>query len=887
MAHNSPMWRRYLTLIRRDIRRDLKDEVEFHIEERARELIAGGLPEAAAQSEARRLFGDANPILAECEKIDRRFEKRRMTLGYLSDLTADVRYAFRQFRRQPKFWGVIVLTLVVGISASTAVFAIVDGVLLQPLPYRDPDRLVHVMDRAWKGIYYHLSERTETLDLGAYNGGPEVTLSTPDGPIRVSAATVSPDLFDTLGVAPALGRTFTPEESRPSSLSVSGSDTWRTYGVVVLSYGMWQSYFAGDPDTLGTSVTISGTPHTVIGIMPAGFEFPSRETTFWLPMSIEPSDNSTMWGANAWSIIGRLHSGISQDSARAEIHALIPTLSDQLPFYLELPEDAASGVPVRPLHDWIVGDVRGELLILLAAIGAVFLILCVNIANLLLARGLGRFRELSTRAMLGAGRGRLIRQLLVENIAVSIIAGFAGALVAYALVQSVVAFLPADLPRIDEIGVDFRVLGLALTLAVVAGLVFGLLPALRVTDTGTALSSRATRGIQAGPHEGRISNILVSLEFSLALALVVSAALMVQSLWNLSRVEPGFHADGLISARIAPPSAPDELNSDLLDRLRSAPGVTSVAIGTSIPFGNDGFTLGFGIERRVESNDNPTIADAGVAVTSDYHSTLGIPLIDGRTFANTDRSDSAPVVLVSESLARTYWGDTNPVGSRIRLPEQDPPWRTVIGIVGDAKWSDLSGSDPRVLYLPLPQHNGFTDLRRVVIRTDADPSVIAGSLRAIVGSLDPDTAVSDIRTSGSRIAESTARPRFIAYLLAGFAALALFLAGVGIYGVLTYAMNRRIPEIGVRLALGATNRDVFALLFRHGAKLTLIGVALGIPIAVIATRLLAGLLFGVEPADARILAIVIATILVIGLAVSYLPARRAGRIAPMIALRHD
>lgn len=886
MTGKTPMWRRYLTLVRRDIRRDVREEVQFHIDERARELMDDGWPEAAARAEACRVFGDSDLVVEECRRIGARLEKRKKLFGYLADFSADIRFSLRQFKRQPKFWSVIVITLVVGISACTAVFTIVDGVLLKPLPYRNPDRLVHVMSGAWKGIYYHLSQRSETLDLGAYNAGPEITLSTSDGPVRVAAATVSPEVFQILGVPPAFGRTFWEDESRPGGPSVTGSDSWRTYGVVVLSNRFWQAYLDGDPEVLGRSITIAGMPHTIIGIMPPGFTFPSRETALWLPMSIEPSNNFNMWGANAWSIVGHLRPEASLTAARREIHALIPAIGQLFPPYLSLPENYIAAIPVSPLSEQIVGGVRPELMILLAAIGTVFLILCVNVANLLLARGVGRYRELRTRATLGARRGRLIRQLLVENITASVVAGIAGALLAFALVRILVAFLPADLPRVDEVRVDSRVLLFALGLSITAGLVFGLLPAFRAARSN-ATTMRVTGSLGASLGESRISGLLVSLEFALALALVVSASLLVQSLWNLSHVDPGFRPDRLVSARIAPPSSPDVLNEDLLARLSSTSGVVSTAIGTSVPFGNDAFTLGFGIEGHDGSDSNPTIADGAVAITPGYLTTVGIPLVEGRAFDDSDRADTMPVALVSQSLARAYWGDTNPIGSRIRLPEQNPVWRTVVGVVGNVKWSDLSGADPRLLFLPLSQHDAFSSLRRVVVRTDADPALIAANLRAVVRSLDADTPVSDIQTSSMRIAGSIAQPRFAAYLLAGFAVLALFLAAIGIFGVLSYAMNRRIPEIGMRVALGATDRDVFALLFRHGLKLTLVGIGIGIPLALATARLLHSLLFGVEPTDIRVLATVVLALFAIGIAVSYAPARKAGKIDPMAALRHE
>jgi predicted permease len=686
-----------------------------------------------------------------------------------------------------------------------------------------------------------------------------------------------------LGVAAALGRTFSAEEARPGNPAVTGSDPWRTHGVVVLSNRLWQSYFGGDTEAVGRSIRIDGMPHTVIGVMPRGFNFPSRDTALWFPMSIDPSDNLTMWSANAWSIVGRLRHGTPLDFARREIHAIIPTIADQLPFYLEMRDDYVTRVPVRPLHEQVIGDVRTQLVVLLAAIGAVLLILCVNIANLLVGRGLGRYRELSTRATLGARRGRLIRQLLVENVTVSVVGGFAGILAAYALLQAVVAFLPADLPRIEEVRLNLRVLAFALVVSLGVGLVFGLLPAIRATRLSGPQQTRVGGGLGAAPRESRISGILVSVELALALVLVVAAALLIQSLWNLSQVETGFRPEGLISARVA---GPDAINDELLTRLSATPGITSAAIGTSVPFGNFGFGLGFGIEGRGEADDTPMAADVGVAVTPDYLSTLGIPLVEGRALEDADRSDTLPVALVSESLARAYWGDTSPIGSRIRLPEA-PIWRTIVGVVGDVKWSDLSDADSHVLYLPLSQHDAFSNLRRVIVHTDLDPEIMSGTLRTIVQSLDPDTALSDIHTSNARIAGSIARPRFAAYVLGGFALLALFLAGIGIYGVLTYAMNRRIPEMGVRLALGATDRDVFGLLLKHGLRLTLMGIAIGVPLTLAATRFLTSLLFGVEPADARILSIVVVILFLIGLAVSYGPARRAGKIDPMVALRRE
>jgi len=895
----TPMWRRYLTFWGRDIDRDLYDEVEFHIEARARELIDAGWTPEAARNEARRLFGDPRPILSKCRWIDSRFEKEKRMTRYLEDLKSDVRFAFRQFQRQPKFWAVIILTLVIGIAAGTNIFAVVDGVLLKPLPYSEPERLVRLITGNLRGEFFHLSQLATTMDLAAYYPLPrEVTVNAGE-PARLVGAGVTAGFFELLGARPALGRTFTVDETRPGGPGIVGTTHWRTYGLVILSTGVWQTYFGGSPTVIGRTLTIEGVPHTIVGVMPADFDFPFKGTGLWFPHSIDPAN---LWAGNVATMIGRLRPGYGLEEARQELRTtLVPSLRKFLPQQWGNVDKYGADFDVRPLAGEIVGSARSVLLVLLAAVGVVLLVLCVNVANLLLARGMARDRELATRAALGAGRRRLVRQLVSENLAVALVSGALGILVSWASLRMLVAFLPADMPRIEQIQMDVRTLLFALGLSILTSLAFGLLPAIRVTRRDRGLLSRGTGGVQAEAREGRLTRVLATLEFSLAVVLVVSAALLLQSLWNLAAVDPGFRVDQLMTARVSPPGFPDQTASSrrlfaerLIEKLQTAPGVKSAAIANAIPFDSGLHGTMFQINARPRQDGRAYYA-AYFGVSPAYLETMGIPILEGRGFTEQDRIDSPRVALVSRSAAKEYWGGESPVGHRImffdqrQYPDAAGDWRrwfTIVGVVDDVQFNDLASASPKMVYLPIDQYWDMDSLR-LVIRTPDDPSRVATGLRAIVSSVDPSTPVSDIRTYEARLGDVVARPRFAAYLLTAFAAIALFLATLGVYGVLSYTLSRRIPEIAVRLAFGASGRDVFTLLFGQGVRLTLAGLAVGIPATMAATRLLSGLLFGVQPTDLRLFATVVLILFAAGFAASYFPARRAARIDAMTALRQD
>jgi putative ABC transport system permease protein len=819
---------------------------------------------------------------------------------YFEGLFHDVSHVLRQFVRQPRFWSTVFVTLVVGITASTCIFAVVDGVVLKPLPYRSPDRLVELVTWSLRGEYQELTKRAQTFDVAAYYPGrPEVTVNAGTEPARLPAAGVTHELFDVVGVRPALGRAFTEEETRPGGPGIVGGTYWRTYGVVILSDRVWRERFAASDSAIGSTLSIEGVAHTIVGVMPRGFAFPSADVELWFPHNIDPAN---LWAGNVARQIGRMRPGYTLEDARQEVRALMPTFRELIPWGAQLISYGAEA-DVRSLTDVIVGEARPGLLVLFAAIGAMLLVVCVNVANLLLARGAARERELATRAALGADRRRLVRQLLVENVTVAVVAGIVGTLLAFAALGTIVAFLPPDLPRVAEIRIDMRLALFSAGLSLVTGVAFGLLPALRVTRKGHgSLVRSAARGATGDAHEGRLTRTLAAAEFALALVLVVAATLLAQSFWNLITVDPGFRTERLAAARVAPPGYQDaapavrnQFAARLLERLEATSGVESAAIASSMPFDTGLFANMFQIESPPAVAEGSGFAESYLGVSADYFRTMGTRILAGRAFTDADRADSPRVVIVSERLARLNWGDQDPVGRRLRFGSDARqavyegerfPWFTVVGVVEDVSLRNIASGPSPAVYLPFEQYWDVTSVRAIV-RTAGEPEAIAPQLRAIVTSIDPLTPVSDVRTFEARVGANVARPRFTAYLLGTFAGIAIFLAAIGVYGVLAYSMSRRTAEIGVRVAFGASAGDVFRMLFRQGVGVVVVGIAIGLPLAFGAAQLLSGLLYGVEPSNAAVLGGGALALALVGLAASFLPAYRAVRIEPVEALRQE
>jgi len=887
-------WRRLFR--ERALERELDAELRDHVERHAADLVRSGVSPGDARRQSLMAMGGLEQAKEDCRQA-------RGTM-LVEQTGRDIAFALRQLRRQPTFWATVILTLVLGVATSTSMFAIVNGVLLRPLPFVESDRLVSIANVGYRGVYLELRQHSKTMDLGGFSPAAAMSLTHGGEPVRLRVALADARLFDVLGVPPVLGRRFLPEDVRPGAAPV-----------VVLSHGLWQRQFGGERTILDQPITLEGIPRTVIGVMPADFRLLSVDV--WIPLIINaaetPSDTVDLW-ANSANMVGRLREGVRLEQADQELRVIVPPLRDRFPW--SMPADFGRNATAIPLLEQIVGDVRPTLLLLLASVVAVLLILCVNVANLLLTRGLSRERELAIRSAVGATRTRLVRQLVIESLTVAVVSCVLGVAVSVALLHVTLALLPADVPRVADITIDGMVLAFAVGVSVVTGLLFGVLPALHAARSSARPALGAARSSSLHMPERRAARVLATAEFALAVMLVASAALLGRSLVNLLAVDPGFRAEQLVTANLAPPRqryatplpAPQlapayyQFVDALLERIGAAPGVRSVAAGFAAPFAGQQFGSVFAIEGRPDPATKAgdwAMADVRAPMTPAYHRVLGVTMLEGRPFSNIDRADTERVAIISRSLASAYWGTTSPIGQRIRFPGgRDAPWVRIVGVAADIKWNSLGEERNfagdrahgflRTVYVPFAQNTFFNPNGvQLIVRTDADPEQLAANLRSIVRSLDRDTPVSDIRTGAAGIAESLARPRFTAFLVTVFAAMALLLGAIGVYGVLAYGVGRRTQEFAVRLALGANASDVLRGVLGEGARLTVVGLALGLAGALLATRALSRLLFGVAPTDPVTFAAVAAILLAVGLLASYLPARRAMRVNPVAALQAE
>ena len=799
----------------------------------------------------------------------------------MSDLVQEFRHALRRLRRAPGFALVAVLTLALGIGANTAIFSVVNAVLLRPLPYQEPERLVSLdLDALnYAGSYVQLRERAKTVYVAAYRNR-ELGLTGHGEPLQLQSTAATPDLFPLLGVDAVIGRTFLPSESQP------GHDA-----VVMLSYGLWKSRFGGDPAIVGQQIRLDSTSRTVVGVAPAALRFPSATTQLWVPLALDPVNRVELWSTGA-SIIGRLRPGSTLAQANAEVATLAPQMLELFPW--KMPASYGSKAAAIPLRERLVQNIRPILLILLGATGMVLLIACVNVANLMLARTTTRQRELAIRTALGAGKKQLVRQLLTESMVLALLGGALGLLLALWGVQALTAGLPADTPGLGEIGIDRAVLGITFLLSLVTGLAFGLLPALRAARPDVrGVLNEGGRASSAGRERRRLSGGLVVAEVALAMVLVTGAGLLIRSFWRLLQTDTGFRAEQLVSAGIEPPTfryqsdlSQREFYESLLDRLGSLPGVRMAAVTSRLPFGGKNYGSVFSIEGQPDPahTGNWPFADVGAVISTEYLRTMDVPLIRGRGLTDADRVGAPDVVLINESLARHYWPNEDPVGKRMRQPG-DSAWATIIGVVGDVKHDQLSEEEKGAFYRPLGQRP--MDDASVIIRTTVDPDSLADLLRSAVASVDPDTPVSGIRSMNQLISSSLSQPRFAMALLVAFGGLALLLGVVGIYGVIAYTVSQRTHEIGVRMALGARPQDVLRIVIHHGMALTVLGIIAGIVASLALTRLLSNLLYGVGALDP--LTFIAAPLILFGVALlaSYIPAHRAARVDPVIALREE
>ena len=806
----------------------------------------------------------------------------------MDSFSQDLRYALRRILKSPGFTLVSVMTLALGIGANSAIFSVVNGVLLKPLPFKEPDRLVaiyHVSEGRRTTIsgpnFTDLSRRSETLSDAAAISRYRTILTGQGEPVRLNAADVSASFFDLLGVSPQRGRGFRAEENQPGSAKV-----------VVLADSLWRQNFGRDPGIVGKTITLDGVAREVVGIMPPGFSYPT-DRVLWTPIEHTPAFVSEQRGAWYLTVIGRAKAGVPVERVEAEVQTIGKQLAKQYP-------DANDGVDLAavPLHEATVGNIRKAVLVLLGAVGFVLLIGCANVANLLLARAAARETEMAVRTALGAGRGRLIRQLLTESVILSIVGAGFGLLMAVWGVELLVSFQPQGIPRLNDVRVDGTVVAFTLGLAVLTGLIFGLVPAFQSTRTRLASTLKeGGRGALTTRGGTRMRGALVIAEMALAVMLLTGAGLLIRSFVKLASVDPGFHVEQALTFELSLPDSRYEQETrqraffdELIPRLRSVPGVQNVGAVLSLPLSGSSLVLTFEVAGRppVPPAQRPAL-QVRVA-TPDYFTTIGIPLEKGRLFNDQDREGTQPVVLLTKAAVRQYFPNEDPIGKRITLgwgrgPGTPRAGGEVVGVIGDVKDAGLDEADPPQLYLPNRQWP--VQGMGVVLKTSIPPASITDAVRREVYAVDGNIPISNLRTLEQIVSRSISQPRFYMTLLAIFAGGALLLAAIGIFGVLSYAVAQRTREIGIRMALGARERTVVGLVVRHAMILACAGVALGVVTAYFLSTTLSTLLYSTTPRDPLTFVSVAGLLLLVALFASYVPARRATRVDPIVALRTE
>lgn len=873
----------------RQVADDVDSEIRFHLDSRITELMAEGLGRPEAERRALSEFGDLGRAKRVLREESARTERRVRRREWWSEIAQDVRYGWRKLWAQPGFAVVAILTLALGIGANTAIFSVVHAVLLRPLPYPASDRLVQIWEVSSdgddhnvvsSGNYLDWRERVTSFEeLGAYGWTFGVGLIGDDGePVHVVGTTMTPSVFRMLGIEALHGRTFTPEEGEPGGGSV-----------LLLSHGLWQQRFGADPDVAGRTLTLDENPYTIVGVLPPKFDFPNANVVFWLPRQFGEEDRGVR-RSHQWRVIGRLRRDVTLERAQAELDAVAANLAEEHPQYME-----GWGVNVQPFRADLVGNVRPLLLVLLGVVVAVLLVACANLANLLLARAMAREREVAIRGAIGASRGRLMRQFLTESLLVAALGGGLGVAAIVAGLDALIALAPADIPLLNDTRIDPVVLGFAAAATLLATLLFGLLPALRVTGTDLQGSLRASDERAGGARHARLRSGLLVAEVALSVVLLVGAGLLVRSFMRLQAEDLGFDPDNVLTAMLDVPRSryretPDQVDfyRRLLERVEALPGV-EMAAGTAEPpvigYNN---TFSFAIEGRpsgdADGREDPVPLRA---VTPGFFRTMGITLLRGRVIDERDRPDAPEAVVINAALARRHWPAEDPVGQRISFQgPEGPQWWEIVGVVGDTRHFGADRPGMPALYIPQAQKPwGWMSWLTIVARTERDPLAIAPGVKQALRELDARMPIERLTTMNSLYAESMARQRFAATLLGAFAALALLLGSVGVYGVLSYSVAQRTRDIGVRIALGARRSHVAATVIRRGVALAGVGVFAGIVGALVLSRFLESLVFGITTTDPVTFTGVPLLLLIVVALAAYVPARRATRIDPMRALR--
>jgi putative ABC transport system permease protein len=808
----------------------------------------------------------------------------------MQTLLQDTRFGVRMLLKKPGFTAVAIAALALGIGANTAIFSAVNAVLLRPLPYSEPEQLVWIWENnltsdierepaSFPNFSDWRNQNESFEDMAAFTIWLPI-LTNIGEPERIPGGLVSASLFSVLRAEPMLGRTFSPEEDRPGKNRV-----------VVLSYRLWQRRFASDKSIIEKTIMLNGYLYTVVGVMPPSFEYPTpdneRAAELWSPLGMD--SNQTQRRQDFLNVIARLKPSVSLEQARAEIETIASRLAQQY-------QDTNSGwgVTIIPLHERFVGEVRPAMLMLVGTVGFLLLIACVNVANLLLARSTIRRREVAIRTALGASRGRLIRQFLTESLLLAFVGGAFGVLLAHFSIRVLTAFSPSDIPRINEAGLDLRVLGFTLLTSILTGVIFGLVPSLQASRIDLSESLKeGSRGSTEGISGRRIRSLLAVLEVALALVLLIGSGLMVKSFARLQRVDPGFFADRLLTMQLFLPRSKYvekhqviSFLNEVIERVGGLPDVQRVAAVSTVPLSGRAPVLNINVEGHPPLPPGQVIDAEAQVISPSYFETMGIPLLRGRLFTDRDNQDAMPVVVINDAMARRYWPGEDPIGKRISAMEfKDGAWLTVAGIVGDVRHVGLHLQPYPQVYISYMQNPHWAT--SLIVRTISDPAKVVPAIRGQMNIIDRDQPLYNVRTMNDVLSNSISRPRFNTQLISILTAVALVLTAVGIYGVISYSVSQRYHEIGVRIALGARQRDILFMIIGHGLKLALIGIAVGLAAAFALSRLMTRLLYGVSVTDPLIFIGIPAIIAAVVVAACYIPARRATKIDPMVALRYE
>jgi predicted permease len=852
---------------------ELDKELRYHTERQTEENIAAGMNAHEAREAAARIFGGVSQIEEECRDM-------RKT-QYLENFVQDLRYGLRMLLKNPSFTSVAVLALALGIGANTAMFSVIEAVLLRPLPYRNADEIVRVAS-TWDrdstssppDFFDWRDQNRSFSSMFAYQER-ECALTGQGEAKRVRALAATAGIFSTLQTEPILGREFTAEENRIGANHV-----------VILSNGLWQAAFGGAPDAIGKTIQLDSEPYTIIGVMPADFRFPLSGSEAYMPIGF---DNKVMTqrGAHYLTVLGRLKSGVTLAQANDDLFTIMTQLRKLYP-----DKDGKWGVRAQPWSTALLGEIRPALLMLLCAVGLVALIACANISNLLLARATVRHRELAMRRALGAGRMRLARQMLTEALLLGLLAGGASLLLAHWALVSIVRFGPTDIPRLASVGLDGPVLAFTMSVSIACAVLSGLLPALRSSALDAAGLVRTS--ISPSSEAGRLRGALLVGEVALSMMLVACAGLLVRSFVGLTSLSPGFNSSGLLTLSVSMPDARyknslAEQNywEEAVGQLRNLPGVTSVAAVTPLPLSGDDFSSSFHVEgRSVPEKDEPS-AELRWA-TPNYFRTMAIPLRKGRTFEDSDRLGAARVLLINETAARMFFSGGDAIRQKIQFGARGGFERNegeIVGLVGDVHDFGVDAAVVPTFYIPLAQAG--MDGATLVIRTQGSPAALGQPARKLVKVIDRDVLVGEPVPMERLVSDSLGQRRFYMMLLGGFAGLALALASVGLYGVISYSVAQRTQEMGIRVALGASGRQMVSMVMWQALRLAGLGLAIGLGLAMMLKSVLKGFLVGVSTTDPATLAVTALVLLIVAVFASYVPARRAALVDPVVALRFE